>query len=109
MIYPQKNRLIFLTIHYYVKWITSRHFHEVLFNNIGVDKNKSVLLVGNHYSFWDALILYAVNTRLFKKKFHVMILEETLRKERFLKYAGAFSVKKIPGIYCYRWITRQSF
>lgn len=94
MIYPKKNPLLFLIIHYYVKWIVSRHFNEVLFNDIEVNKNKSILLIANHYSFWDALILYVVNNRLFKKKFHVMVLEETLKKERFLKYNGAFSINK---------------
>lgn len=94
MIYPQKNSIIFWTIHYYVKWMVSRHFNELLFNSIEVDKNRSILLIANHYSFWDALILYCVNHRLFKKKFHVMILEETAKKEPFLKYSGAFSVNK---------------
>jgi 1-acyl-sn-glycerol-3-phosphate acyltransferase len=94
MIYPRKNNLIFWTIHFYVKWIVGRRFHEILFNDIEVDKNKSMLLIANHYSFWDGLILYCVNHRLFKKKFHVMILAETSKKERFLRYSGAFSVEK---------------
>jgi 1-acyl-sn-glycerol-3-phosphate acyltransferase len=81
-------------VHYYIKWVVGKAFYELLFNNIAIDKNKSVLLIGNHFSFWDGLILYCVNEKLLKKKLHVMILEETARKERFLKYVGAFSVKK---------------
>lgn len=81
-------------VHYYIKWIVGKTFHEIPFNNIEIDKNRSVLLIGNHFSFWDGLILYCVNDKLLKKKLHVMILEETARKERFLKYVGAFSVKK---------------
>lgn len=81
-------------VHYYIKWIVGKTFHEMPFNNIEIDKNRSVLLIGNHFSFWDGLILYCVNDKLLKKKLHVMILEETARKERFLKYVGAFSVKK---------------
>jgi 1-acyl-sn-glycerol-3-phosphate acyltransferase len=94
MIYPKNNNIIFWFFRRYVLWIVDKQFHELLFNTIDVDKNKSILLIGNHFSFWDALILFCVNDRLFKKKFHVMILEETSLKEPFLKYAGAFSVDK---------------
>jgi 1-acyl-sn-glycerol-3-phosphate acyltransferase len=94
MIYPKKNPIIFWTMHYYVKWIVGRHFHELLFNKIETDDNRSILLIANHYSFWDSLILYCVNTLLFKKKMYIMILEETARENVFFKYAGAFSINK---------------
>jgi 1-acyl-sn-glycerol-3-phosphate acyltransferase len=94
MIRNKNNFFMNRIVHYYIKWAVGKTFHELLFNDIAIDKNKSVLLIGNHFSFWDGLILYCVNEKLFKKKLHVMILEETARKERFLKYVGAFSVKK---------------
>lgn len=78
----------------YVKWAVNRHFQELLFNEIQVDNDRSVLLIANHFSFWDGLILYIVNKKLLKKKFHVMILEDTARREGMLRYAGAFSVSK---------------
>jgi 1-acyl-sn-glycerol-3-phosphate acyltransferase len=94
MIYPKNNRIIFWFLKKYIEHLVGRHFHELLFNEIEVDKNRSILLIANHYSFWDGLILFCINQRLFKKKAHVMILEETIKKEPFLKYAGAFSVSK---------------
>jgi len=94
MIYPKNNRIIFWFIKKYIQWLVGRQFHELIFNNIEVDKNRSILLIANHYSFWDGLILFCINQRLFKKKAHVMILEETIKKEPFLKYAGAFSINK---------------
>lgn len=94
MIRPKNQPVIFWFFRRYIKWIVGRHFHEVLFNDIEIDKNRSILLIANHYSFWDALLLFCVNDRLLHKKFHVMILEETSRREPFLKYAGAFSVSK---------------
>jgi 1-acyl-sn-glycerol-3-phosphate acyltransferase len=94
MIYPRKNKLLFRILHYYATLVTGRHFHEVLFNTIETDKNKSILLIANHYSFWDALILYRVNTRLLHKKMHVMILEESMHRYAMFKYGGMFSVKK---------------
>jgi 1-acyl-sn-glycerol-3-phosphate acyltransferase len=99
MIYPKNNRLIFWVMYHYVKWLVNRHFREIVLNNIEIDnpdsyRDKSVLLISNHYSFWDALILYMVNGRSLKKKMHVMILEESMHEHIFFKYAGAFSVKK---------------
>ncbi|UOE50538.1 lysophospholipid acyltransferase family protein [Mucilaginibacter sp. SMC90] len=94
MIRNKNNFFMNRIVHYYIKWAVGKAFHELLFNDIVVDQNKSILLIGNHFSFWDGLILYCVNDKLLKKKLHVMILEETARKERFLKYVGAFSVKK---------------
>ena len=94
MVYNKKNIFINRIIHYYVKWIVSRQFHEVLFNSIEVDKNKSVLLIANHFSFWDGLILYCMNEKLLKKRYHVMVEEKTVHMLHYLKFVGAFSVNK---------------
>jgi len=81
-------------MHNYLNWLISTKFHELLFNPIEIDKDKSILLLANHFSFWDGLILYCINHKLFKKKFHVMVNEETTYRLRFLQYGGAFSVNK---------------
>ena len=84
-------RWIFKT---YVHWAVGRHFKAVDFNRLDVDDHRSVLLVANHFSIWDALLLYIITPKAFGKKFHVMILEETARREPMLKYGGAFAVRK---------------
>ncbi len=96
MIYPKQNSALFWLFRWYVKRIVSRDFDEIIFDEISLDTSKSILLIANHFSFWDSLILFCVNERLFKKKAYVMVLEETMRKERFLKYGGAFSVGEKP-------------
>lgn len=78
----------------YVNRLVKNEFHEVTYNDVPVDPERSVLLIGNHFSFWDGLILFYLNEKLFMKKFHVMILEETARKSSMLRYGGAFSVNK---------------
>ncbi len=61
--------------------------------------NKSVLLIANHLSWWDGFWGLYLNEQVFKKKFHVMMLEEQLRKHRYFNYCGAYSVaKKSRGI-----------
>ena len=96
MIYPKQNGIIFWFFKWYVKWIVSSHFDKIIFDEISLDASKPILLIANHFSFWDSLIIFCVNERLFKKKAHVMVLEDTMRKDRFLKYGGAFSVGKKP-------------
>ena len=55
---------------------------------------KAILVLTNHFSWWDAFFMIYVNTRLFKKKYFVMMLEEQLRKFILFKYGGSYSVKK---------------
>jgi len=94
MMYPKENALVHWIFSSYVKWLVGKTFNKFNYNNIDVDAGKSVLLVANHFSFWDGLILFLINKRLWKKKFHVMILKETAVHSSILRYAGAFSVSK---------------
>jgi len=96
MIYPKRKGLIFWIFKWYVNRIIGEHFESIFFDKIRLESNKPILLIANHFSFWDSLILFWVNEQLFKKKAYVMVLEETMRKEKFLKYGGAFSIGKKP-------------
>ena len=81
-------------MHRYVKFLVRTKFQELLFNNIEIDMNRSILLLANHFSFWDALILHCINDKLFKKNFYVMVNEATAYKINYLRYGGAFSINK---------------
>jgi 1-acyl-sn-glycerol-3-phosphate acyltransferase len=94
MIYPKQNFIISWAFRVYGRWITRGNFHAINFNTIGVDKNRSVLLIANHFGWWDGFILYWINCLLFKKHFHVMLLEETSKRIPILKYGGAFTIHK---------------
>jgi 1-acyl-sn-glycerol-3-phosphate acyltransferase len=94
MIRPKNNFIIRWVLHFYVCWIVGRQFHQLLFNKIDIDPDKSILLLANHFSFWDSLILYIVNRKLLKKRFYVMVREDTTVKLQYLKFGGAFSINK---------------
>ncbi|RYU90586.1 glycerol acyltransferase [Mucilaginibacter terrigena] len=94
MIYPQKNKLVSWFFHSYILRIVKTNFHEVKFNEVEVDKGRSVLLLANHLSWWDGFLMYYINHKVFKKRFHVMVIQETVQKVSFFKYLGAFSVTK---------------
>ncbi len=53
-----------------------------------------VLLIANHFSWWDGFIAREVNTAVFKRRLHVMMLEEELSKRPFLRKMGAFSIRR---------------
>jgi len=94
MVRNKQNFFIRWVLHTYVLWTIKRHLHEIIFNEIETDPDKSILLLANHFSYWDSLILYIVSRKLFKRKYHVMVREDTTVKLQYLKYAGAFSVNK---------------
>jgi 1-acyl-sn-glycerol-3-phosphate acyltransferase len=94
MIYPQKNRLINWFFHNYILRIVKSNFREVNYNEVEIDKGRSVLLLANHFSWWDGFLMYYINQQVLKKRFHVMVIEETVQKVSFFKYVGAFSVSK---------------
>ncbi len=94
MIYPENNKLAQRFFHYYIQWMIRRNFKQINFNKLSIDQSKSVLLLANHFSWWDGFILYYLNIKLLKKKFYIMVLKDTMQKGGFFKYMGAFSVSK---------------
>lgn len=94
MIKPRQNFFISGFFKRYIRYIIGSNFYAFNFNNVQVSANKSVLLLPNHFSWWDGFWMYHLNNLLFKKKFHVMILEATGKKFSFLKYLGAYTVQK---------------
>lgn len=80
--------------HHYILWIAGRSFYKINYNHVAIARDKAVLLLANHFSWWDGFLMYYLNHKLLGKKFHVMILEDTARQVSFFKYMGAFSVNK---------------
>jgi 1-acyl-sn-glycerol-3-phosphate acyltransferase len=94
MLEPRKNWIVFKFFSWYINRIIKTDFHDLLFNEINLDRNRAVLLLANHFSWWDGFVLFQINRIYFKKNFHVMISHENYRTVWFLKYLGSFSVKK---------------
>ena len=74
-----------------VRYVTSDNPGVNLFES---GKEKPVLLVSNHFSFWDGFIHIMLNRRTFKRTVNIMMLNEQLSKRKFLSYSGAFSLDK---------------
>ena len=69
-------------------------FRNVRFLGDFVDHGKPVLLISNHFCWWDGFIQLYLNNRFFHRKFHIMMLEEQLQRYPILNKGGAFSVRK---------------
>jgi len=94
MLKPRKNILIYRFFEHYVILKIKKRFSRVLLSGEFRDDRKPILLVANHNSWWDGLWASYVNTTLFGRKFHFMMLEDQLRKYPFFRYTGAYSVRK---------------
>ncbi|MGV8877783.1 MAG: 1-acyl-sn-glycerol-3-phosphate acyltransferase [Sphingobacteriaceae bacterium] len=94
MITPKKNLLITGFFNFYINRIIKRHFHRIHYNPVDVAPEKAILLLANHFSWWDGFLLYHLNKLYFHRRFHIMILDETAKTQWFMKYLGAFSIKK---------------
>lgn len=95
MIYPKHNRLVKLFFDFYTKWILKSDFDDFkIYGEVPDLDSKPLLVISNHFSWWDGFFIYRLNNLVFKKLFHVMMLEEELQKRLFLTGLGVFGVKK---------------
>lgn len=59
------------------------------------DVQKPILVLQNHFSWWDGFFSDLVYRKYFYNyKIYMMILESTLNKYKFFKYLGAYSINK---------------
>jgi 1-acyl-sn-glycerol-3-phosphate acyltransferase len=78
----------------YTAYMLKKHFYKVDIQGHIESNEHAVLIIGNHFSWWDGFFTYYLNRKTFRKKFHVMMLEEQLAPRPFLNKIGAFSIKK---------------
>lgn len=94
MIYPKKNVFIRWFMHQYAMWQIRINFHDVLYDDVSIDPAKPLLLLANHFGYWDGMLLYYINHRSLKKNFHVMMGSDTAKMINYLKYTGAYTISK---------------
>jgi len=81
---------------WYIGFILRKDFSRFSFNKISFEEQRSILLLANHFSWWDGFMIFWINRLHFQKEFHVMVTEENYKKVWFLKYLGAFPVGRQP-------------
>ncbi len=86
-------QLIYAFFSWYIGRIIRTDFEGFSHNAVPLN-DKSILLLANHFSWWDGFLMFQLNKLYLNKKFHVMVSEENYKRVGFLKYLGAFPVKK---------------
>ncbi len=79
---------------WYSGYIIKRNFYSTRIIAGSDLPDGPVLLLSNHFSWWDGFFAMHANRSLLNRKFYFMMLEEQLRKFRFFNYAGGFSVAR---------------
>lgn len=78
----------------YTRVKLKRAFTNIFIEGEVADKALPVLVIANHFSWWDGFWVMHMNRKLFGRKFYYMMLEEELRKNIFLNKIGGYSVKR---------------
>lgn len=83
-------------ISWYLQLRIKIHFKSIQIQGELKEKDASLLVIANHFSFWDGFLVQYLNLKRFQKKFYFMMLEEQLKKRMFLNKSGGFSISKNP-------------
>jgi len=94
MIKARHDHFFYPFFRVYSRWLIRRNFHEVLVKSSVIPTDRAVLLLANHVSWWDGFWALYLNTTVFHKRFHFMMLEKQLRKYWYFNRCGGFSVQK---------------
>jgi 1-acyl-sn-glycerol-3-phosphate acyltransferase len=76
----------------YFRILQKLFFRKVEYTFLNNIPEGPVLLLQNHFSWWDGYWSYFIAEKLLHRRFHVMMLESELKKRMFLTRTGAFSV-----------------
>lgn len=98
MIPAKKNKLIGKLFSFYHTRLLKKHFYRIHLsgeeNYLSRDTSLPALLYANHSNWWDGFISYYLTTRHFNADDYLMMDIEQMKKYRFFKYIGAFSVDR---------------
>lgn len=80
----------------YLSRLFKSNFGKIFLINEFPDIKKCIRLIvtPNHFSWWDGFFIEFAMRKFTDRKLHILMLEDQLRKYRFLQYLGAFSINQ---------------
>jgi 1-acyl-sn-glycerol-3-phosphate acyltransferase len=70
------------------------HFNQInMIGRLG-KTHLPLLIIANHFSWWDGFFISSLNKKKFKKKLHIMMEEKQLVENILLNKGGVYSLKK---------------
>jgi 1-acyl-sn-glycerol-3-phosphate acyltransferase len=94
IIRARHNYFIYKFFSLYALLSIKRNFRRVCIDGEIREREAGVLIISNHVSWWDGFWVMYANLKLFRRKFHFMMLEDQLRRFWHFRYTGGFSVRK---------------
>ena len=94
MIKANHTKLWLIISKYYTKILISFFFGRVKYDGTYEEKGLPILIIANHFSFYDGFIQILLNFKVFKRRIYFMMLEKELRKNMQLTKLGACSIDK---------------
>ncbi|SHI44667.1 Acyltransferase [Tangfeifania diversioriginum] len=70
------------------------HFNKIRINGNLKNKKRPLLIIANHFSWWDGFFIASLNKKQFGKKFHILMEEKQLVENKILNQGGVFSLRK---------------
>ncbi|SDG66958.1 lysophospholipid acyltransferase family protein [Mucilaginibacter sp. P25] len=77
-----------------VKWWIGRNFKEVNVQPFEPRPGHSILLLTNHFSWWDGFIANRTAVYDLKKQFYIMMQQDQFDQHSYFRYIGAYSIQK---------------
>ncbi len=98
MIKAQKNTIIGNLFTLYHKRLLRKHFYRIHLTseeNLKLnDASLPTILYANHSNWWDGFIAFQLTSKLLRVDDYLMMDIEQMKKYRFFKYVGVFSVNR---------------
>lgn len=94
MIRANHTRFMIKFSKYFTKILLGIFFGSVKYSGQYEEKELPILMVSNHFSFYDGFIQILLNFKVFKRRFNFMMLEKELSKNMLLTKVGASSISK---------------
>ncbi len=94
MIEPNKSKGFQRLLAYYLTYQLKKHFYRVWIDDQRKEgaHNKGHLLLANHSSWWDGLLVFYVNYCVVKEDSYAMMSQKGMEDFSFFRKIGAFSV-----------------
>lgn len=94
MIRANHNKYIVKFSELYTKVLIGLFFGGITYRGRYEENGLPILMIGNHFSFYDGFIQILLNLKVFNRRFHFMMLEKKLRENLWLHKIGACSIDK---------------
>jgi 1-acyl-sn-glycerol-3-phosphate acyltransferase len=94
MIPQRSNRLIKKLFAPYLAYRLRKAFKVLKHDEVKVLPGHSVLLLCNHFSWWDGFFAGFLTHTYLHRDFHIMMQEDHLQKRMFFNRVGGFSINR---------------